>query len=71
MRVPTPESVPRLAHTAFQAAMLLGAVYGLFLLAGLAWALTVGCGAALVASVVTEFGRPRQVEPAVDRGQVV
>lgn len=45
-------------HGIVQLAALAGLIVGLYLLAGLAWALFVGCGCVFAASVLVELGRP-------------
>ena len=58
--------MPTVVHTALQALALAAIVAGLYLLAGLAWALLVAGGLMFGASVLTELGRPH---PAAATGR--
>lgn len=56
--------MPTVAHTALQALALIACVAGLYLLAGIAWALLVAGALVFSASVLTELGRPHPTATA-------
>lgn len=53
-----------LAHGIVQVLALAALLAGLYLVAGLAWALVVGGGAGLLVSVLAELSKPRPERPA-------
>lgn len=63
-----PREVRRWVPLTAQALLLAGVLYGLARLAGLDWALVVGCGTALVIVMLNDLGRPLP-EPAPRRAR--